>query len=203
MSADPPNSEEAASSRPKWRRRMLFLALGAYLVVLAISPQVATLGFKSRPTADPAVLRAAERERFQPVSWDVLSGFPYDFETFGTLEDASPASLAERHRSLLPLEVRALDGHPIAVRGYVIPVAFADGRVTEFILAAKNEIGCCFGDGLSMNQWIQVAVPQQSGFDFEPMAIATVTGLLEVGEDVRDGIVFSLYRMRDASVRAG
>ena len=77
------------------------------------------------------------------------------------------------------------------------------GRITEFILTAKNEIGCCFGSGLSMNQWIHVAVQEGRAFDLEPFGIATVLGLLEVGEEVRGGTVMSLYRMREATVGSG
>jgi hypothetical protein len=121
----------------------------------------------------------------------------------GALEDASPDALAERNQRLLPPEVRALDRRPIAVRGYVIPITIMRGRVTEFILAAKNEIGCCFGDGLSMNQWIHVAATEGQSFAVEPLSIATVLGRLEVGEEVRNGTVLSLYRMHVATVRSG
>ena len=89
------------------------------------------------------------------------------------------------------------------MRGYVVPITVTRGRITEFVLAAKNELGCCFGSGLSMNQWIHVAVQEGRSFELEPFAIATVLGLREVGEEVRMGTVLSLYRMREATVRSG
>jgi hypothetical protein len=178
--------------------------IATYLAGLALAPQWVFLGFRSAPAlAGAGELEGKEAERFQPVSWELLAGFPYDFEMPGALEDSSPDALAERNQQLIPPEVRALDRRPIAVRGYVIPITITRGRVTEFILAAKNEIGCCFGDGLSMNQWIHVAVPEGRSFDLDPLSIATVLGLLEVGEKVREGTVLSLYRMHEATVRSG
>ena len=51
-----------------------------------------------------------------------------------------------------------------------------------------------------MNQWIQVAMSEDASFDLAPLGIATVMGRLEVGEEVHEGVVLSLYRMREASV---
>ncbi len=204
MKQDAPHREDGPRDRRRFRRWLKYALVATYLAGLALVPQWAVLGFRSAPAlAAEAKLDGGEAERFQTVSWDVLGGFPYDFEMPGALEDASPEALAERNERLIPPEVRALDRRLIAVRGYAIPIAITRGRVTEFILAAKNEIGCCFGTGLSMNQWIHVAVPEGRSVDLQPLGIATVLGLLEVGEEVRQGTVLSLYRMRAATVRSG
>ena len=204
MSHDVPLREDRSREQTRSRRWLKYALIAACLAGLALVPQWVTLGLRSAPVlAGEAELEGKEKGRFQAVSWDLLAGFPYEFEIPGVLEDASPDVLAERNERLIPSEVRALDGRPIAVRGHVIPITITRGRVTEFILAAKNEIGCCFGDGLLMNQWIYVEVPEARAFDLEPFAIATVLGLLDVGEEVREGTVLSLYRMRDVAVRSG
>ncbi len=204
MSQEAPHREARPRERTSHRRWLKYAVIATYLVGLALVPQWVTLGFRGAPAlADEAELEEREKGSFQSVSWDVLAGFPYDFEVPGALEDASPEALAERNERLIPAEVRALDRRPIAVRGFVIPTRLTRGRVTEFILAAKNEIGCCFGDGLAMNQWIRVTIPETRSFDPEPFEIFTVLGFLEVGEEVQRGIVLSLYRMREATVRSG
>ncbi len=204
MTQDAPLREDRPRDRRRLRPWLKVAVVAAYLAGLALVAPWLSLGFRSEAAlAEEVKLEAREAKRFQPVSWEVLGGFPYDFEMPGALEDASPEALAERNQRLIPPEVRALDRRPIAVRGYAIPITIERGRVTEFILAAKNEIGCCFGAGLAMNQWIHVAVPEGRSVDLQPLGIATVLGLLEVGEEVRQGTVLSLYRMREATVRSG
>ncbi len=203
MTEEAPQRAAMARERPRYWRWLKYAVIAVYLLGLALAPQLMSLSFRSTPAVAEAELEGEERERFETVSWELLGGFAYDFATPGLLEDPSPEVLAERHERLFPAEVRALDQSPVAVRGFVLPIAMQDGRVTEFILAAKNEIGCCFGDGLSMNQWIHVAAPEGRAFDLKPLAVATVLGLLEVGEEVDRGVVLSLYRMRGATVRAG
>ncbi len=204
MSQEAPRGEARPREQTRTRRWLKHLLIVVYMIGLAHVPYWLSVGFPdSQALAEEPELRGAERERFRPVSWDVLGGFPYEFEMPGALEDSSPEALAARNERLIPPEVRALDRLPIAVRGYVIPVTITGGRVTEFILAAKNEIGCCFGSGLSMNQWIHVVAQEGRSFDLEPFEIATVLGLIEVGEEVRKGTVLSLYRMREATVRSG
>ncbi len=204
MSQDSGIRAGAPRERTRKRRGLKYLVIAGYLLALALVPHLVFLGFRDAPViAGEAELEGQERDAFQSVSWDTLASFPYDFELPGTLEDASPEALAQRNERLIPAQVRALDRLPIAVRGYVIPISIEQGRVTEFILAAKNEIGCCFGDGLSMNQWIHVFVPEGRSFDLQPFGVATVLGRLEVGEVVEQGTVMSLYRMREATVRSG
>ena len=203
MTPDAPPTEDPTPNRPRVRRGLKYALIVTYLAALALVPDWAFLGFRATPMAEDATLEESEAERFRPVSWETLGGFPYEFEVPGALEDASAVALAQRNEQLLPAAVRALDQSSVAVRGYVIPIEIRRGRVTAFILAAKNEIGCCYGDGLAMNQWILVSVPQGEKFPFGEPRLATVMGVLEVGEVVQEGTVMSLYRMNEATVRSG
>jgi len=197
------NDGQAETRRQFRPGRAVKLALvSAYLGGLATVPHLMTLGFGSGPAvAEPAQLAAEEAGRFQPVSWEQLGGFAYDFGLAGMLADTSEEALARRHREILPQRVRSLDGSWIALRGYVIPTEIRGDLVRSFILAAKNEVGCCFGDGLAMNQWVAVEVPEERQFRCEPFALATVLGTLDVGEEVEDGYVMSLYRMAAQEIR--
>ncbi len=204
MSEEAPNGADSSRKRSRHWRWIKYAVIACYLVGLALIPQWVSFGFRSAPAlAEEAELEGVEAERFQPISWEDLGGFAYEFDTPGMLADASPEALAERHERLIPAEVRALDRRPVAIRGFVLPISIVNGRVSEFILTAKNEMGCCFGDGLSMNQWIHVAVPEGRSTELKPFGIATVLGVLEVGEEVKRGTVLSLYRMNGAAVRPG
>lgn len=204
MSRDSEDQGAQRKSRTRIGRGLKYAFVATYLMWLALVPEWATLGLRSTPMlAEEAELDDSDAEHVDTVSWELLGGFSYEFDTPAALEDVSPDVLAQRNERLIPAEVRSLDRRTVAVRGYAIPVVMKNGRTTEFILAAKNELGCCFGDGLSMNQWIHVAAPEGDSFDVTPFAITTVLGVLEVGEDVRMGTVLSLYRMNDATVQSG
>ncbi len=204
MSEDAPPTPSERKKPTTAARVVKYVVITTYVVGFLSSPQWLPLMFPETPVVtEQAALDGVEAQDFETISWNRLGGFPYEFEMAGFLDDASPEVLAERNERLIPTEVRALDGQPVAVRGYAIPVSISQGRVTDFILAAKNEIGCCFGAGLAMNQWIHVAVPEGQVFDIEPYEIATILGRLEVGEEVKQGTVLSLYRLRDATARRG
>ncbi|MEM7412809.1 MAG: hypothetical protein AAF430_21430 [Myxococcota bacterium] len=202
MTGEAPPAAQTRQERPLVRRGFKYALVATYLGWLVFVPEWAFLGFRSGPVAEEATLEQSEAERYPPISWETLGGFPYEFEVPGTLDNMTPAALTERHERLIPSHVRALDRRTVALRGYVIPMVIERGRVTEFILAAKNELGCCFGDGLAMNQWVRVAVPEGEKVEFGKPKLATVLGVLEVGEEVLEGTVMSLYRMHDATVRS-
>jgi hypothetical protein len=151
--------------------------------------------------AGAARVTGAEESRFQSIGWDVLGGFVYDPVLPDDLLNPSREQLARRAEQVIPPGVRALDGHAIALRGYVIPMEIRNDRVLSFILAAKNQIGCCFGDGLAMNQWVSVDVPQDLAVEADMLEPATVLGELDVGEEIADGYVMSLYRMKAHKIR--
>ena len=196
------HTESMRASGPRNHARLA--RLGACLLAVAAIPCASTHAVQGGgATAGIAELGRGEDGRFRTVSWDLLSGFPYDFEIPGMLEQASKEEIARRSREIIPARVRALDGQLIALRGYVIPTEMEGDVVRSFILAAKNEVGCCFGAGLSMNQWVAVEVPEGDGFRCDPFVLATVLGKIEVGEEVEDGWVLSLYRMAAQKIRKG
>jgi len=181
--------------------RLRWIVIAVYLIVLATSPRVAFLGLGAAATAGAASLSEDEASRFRAVSWETLGGFPYEFAPPGSLRAATPAELEKRNEEILPASVRTLDGAAVAIRGFVIPLTIRKGRVSEFVLAAKNDIGCCFGDGLAMNQWIVTSVEPGQEFPMKDFMEATALGRLSVGEEIKEGTVFSLYRLRASRIR--
>jgi hypothetical protein len=159
----------------------------------------------SAPTAAsdlPAAPSGIEGD-YAAIDWRLLAGFDYEDPKPGTLKGLDAAALARRNADL-PKKVRALHGKPIALRGYLIPARMdAQGRVSEFMLSAKNDLGCCFGFGVKMNEWVYVTLaPGADPPSDEPLALVTALGSFDVGEEVKNGSVYSLYRMTADRVRA-
>jgi len=87
-----------------------------------------------------------------------------------------------------------------AFDGYMIPVDFAERKVTTFLLS-RYVANCCFGAMPRLDEWIEVEVSAPGGVDYVPFRVVRVTGSFEVGELLDDyGYVRSLYRMKADSV---
>ncbi len=184
-----------SSRRARWLHRLL-LAL-ALFALATIPTWMVLLPPAPSSTADPPELPQAAAGEYAPVPWELLSGFVYDLPLGRELAGRTADQLRERTERIFPEAVRALDGRHVAVRGFLIPAQIRQGKVTQFILAAKNEVGCCFGDGLGISEWIVVDAEQAEDVSRDFLGQVTTLGTLEVGEDVTEGgYVMSLYRMK-------
>ncbi|MBM4382364.1 MAG: DUF3299 domain-containing protein [Deltaproteobacteria bacterium] len=172
---------------PKKRTWRAAFGFGAYLAFVFGG----ALWIAGSPETAEADLNRAERAKYSVVSWAQLT------------RSSVPATLWEEPRApvVLPADVKALDGKSVALRGFVIPTWVEAGGVREFVLAAKNEIGCCFGDGLTINQLVVVSVPETKKLRLEPYRLMTVLGTLAVGEERSGEMLLSLYRMTADDVR--
>lgn len=95
----------------------------------------------------------------------------------------------------VPTPVQAMDGARVALRGYAIPLAYEGAQVTELLLAARNDLGCCFGVGMQPTEWVLVRW-SPPGIDVPPTTTPiTVLGRLQVVPETVDGALQSLYRM--------
>ncbi len=184
-----------SSRHPRWLHRLL-LALGLFALV-TIPTWMMLLPPAPSSTADPPELSQAAEGEYTPVPWELLSGFVYDLPPGRRLAGRTADQLRERTERIFPEAVRALDGRRVAIRGFFIPAEISQGKVTQFILAAKNDVGCCFGDGLGISQWIVVDAEEAEDVVRGFPGQVTTLGTLEVGEEVTDGgYVMSLYRMK-------
>ena len=88
-----------------------------------------------------------------------------------------------------------LDGKPIQVDGFALPLEFASGAVTRFFLT-PDQMGCCFGGAPGFNQVVEVVVEPPGKKGIATYGAYAVRGKLEVGAAKDDsGYVTSLYRL--------
>ena len=159
------------------------LAATALLVLVASGPAAS----QSPPT--PTV------PGYAPVDWKVLADWVYEDPGIGGIEDASAESLKRRHQQL-PAEVRALGGKKVSVAGFAVPAETdEEGRITSLMLLGRNELDCAFGHYPGMNEWILVELRQPDLVELEPYEPMRAFGRMDVGEEVEDRTVISLYRL--------
>ena len=124
--------------------------------------------------AAPSVDTADVPKGYLPVKWSTLGGFTY------------------KEGMELPEEVMALNGKKIAMTGYMMSIGQFE-NIHTFILV-ESGWSCCFGEVPDTHQVLMCTIPEDEiGLD-NIVAPILVTGTLDIGEEVEDGWVVSLYR---------
>lgn len=98
-------------------------------------------------------------------------------------------------QSLIPTSARAFNNRKVSIRGYVVPVDVDRMGTREFVLSAHID-SCHFGVIGGPEEWVYVTMVPGRAIPNVGSTPVTVFGLLSVGEDVRDGVIDSVYRMR-------
>jgi hypothetical protein len=130
-----------------------------------------------------AALRAAPTVTvpagYDAVSWRTLGGFEY---TEGMK---------------LPDDVRKLNGAKVGIAGYMMTIEEVE-NIHEFLLV-EAFWSCCFGTPPNVNQVIMVRIEGARGVEYTSAPVL-ILGTLEVGEQIEDGFVTSVYRIKATSV---
>ena len=139
---------------------------------------------------------APERDGFRSINFDELASFEYDPIAAGVplLGSAPNPQQTTERVDQIPPAIRKLNGTRAGVSGFMMPIEMEKDRVKSFLLM-RNQMACCFGMMVGFNEWIFVELPEGRPTKFVPDVPIVAYGTLEVGEEVEDGIVMSIYRM--------
>lgn len=151
---------------------------------VGVAPQIA-------PGGEPkdVELKLEAEGDFSHVSFEALAAFDYDpYLVMETLQDGG------KPPEQIPASVRGLNQRKLAIQGFMVPVQLVKERVKYFLLV-RNQMLCCFGVAIGMNEWIYVTMDEKADARYVPDVPVVVYGTLHVGEEMRDGMVMSIYRM--------
>lgn len=152
------------------------------LATLVSAFSLVALAAAARPAG--AQLRVAAK--YQPVAFDLLSSFDIDMPDPLDPKPAPP-------NILVPDPVKALNGRLIALRGFMLPLDLDAKGVSKFMLNASLDM-CYFGAPVRFNDWVMVTMPAGKKAKFSHLP-TNVTGRFEVGQELKNGRIVSLYRM--------
>ncbi len=127
------------------------------------------------------------------LTWADLGGWDYQFPSDADLAKVAPEAAPSLEK--FPENIRKMNGQKIRIEGFMIPSDVVDGKIKGFVLL-KSQMGCCFGVMPLMNEWIYVTMAGDKTVDYMPDILLSTTGVLEMGEQVREGTVVSIYRMQ-------
>jgi hypothetical protein len=147
------------------------------------------------PTATPVVVPAApptgEQRKPHPV--------PKDGETLDiTIKQLGNFDFDQEKGGNIPDDVKRLSGHPVKLRGFMIPMDQADS-ITQFALV-PSLFACCFGQPPQIQHTIIVNCPKGKAVSYFPDEIQ-VEGTLKVDEKKEDGFIVSIFEMDCQSVK--
>ncbi|MBS2035098.1 DUF3299 domain-containing protein [bacterium] len=123
---------------------------------------------------------------FRDISWKELASFAYT-------PSLSPLS-KKPHPVSLPRAITGLNGRSLRVVGYMMPVEMDGENVASFVLV-RNQALCCYGKTPAMNEWVLVRFRPGTAVPMNMDRPLAVEGTFEVGEQIEEGAVVSLYRM--------
>ena len=125
-------------------------------------------------------------QSYQRVDFNKLSNYEYELpDPF----DPTPRTLLNE----VPAAIKALNGKLVSIEGFMLPLDLNPEGVSQFMLNASIDM-CYFGAPVRMNEWILVKMKGGRRAKFTHLAL-NVKGRLEVGEEMKNGRVASLYRL--------
>ncbi len=150
----------------------------------------------ARPVDAPdAADSGTTRSGYGYLSFRTLSNFTYPEPAPGsggsTGFQAPPGPEDEK----IPAPIRNYHNRDVLVMGYMLPLGRTpEGRVSAFLLMRDQSL-CCFGATPRVNDFIAVKMePGTSAPDIQDEPIL-VSGRLDVGAIVEEGVLLGLYKM--------
>jgi hypothetical protein len=142
---------------------------------------------------DPFKFEKTRDGKHLKVTFNALGSFEYDVPDPDALL-ASPDP-TKPLKEQIPQPIKKLDNKEVVIVGFMVPVEVDNnGNVKSFALT-QNQMFCCFGVPPGMNEWVMVSMEGNPAKYYSDLPIAAF-GKLEVGEEIEDGYVMSVYRMR-------
>lgn len=133
----------------------------------------------------------SNKSEYKSLSFYKLSSFEY--YTPG-LDEEKPDP-EKQAKNKIPDDILALNGQKVSLSGYMLPYKVDDqGNVTEFSLNGNFDM-CYFGAPVSLNEWVMVKMDENLSVKYTHKPIK-ISGTFEVGEEMKDGQIASLYRLK-------
>lgn len=168
-------------------------------IIGSVPPPANMEAYLNRPpiSATAELAKATtDAKGYRRIPFDILSSYEYMIPTLVVDKETE-----EQLKNQIPEYVKSLDDTKVSIEGYMVPLDIKDEKVKSFILTNSMML-CCFGAMPWINEWIYVEMEGESTADFFNDTVIRVSGVLDVGEEIEDGIVLSLYRMDGQSVES-
>jgi hypothetical protein len=133
------------------------------------------------------------KDGFFPVGFEQLAGFRFAV-TDRIMDPARNSQVTlDGATNQIPAAIRALNDHPVSVKGFMLPMQFNGSLATDFLLM-RNQNLCCYGMFPKITEWVNV---HMAGKGVKPIVDqpVTISGTFHVGEVRENGNLVGIYRL--------
>jgi len=142
--------------------------------------------------APAARASAAGADKTAPVQVDFAQLASFNFSRLLEGVGSSGAAKYVIGREL-PQLVEKLDNRRVIVAGYMLPLRWKKGRVTEF-LVMRDTNSCCYGQPPKINELIRVKIPRE-GVEAQMDVPLFFQGTLRIAPVITDGVLETVYAL--------
>jgi hypothetical protein len=131
--------------------------------------------------------------KFLKVTFSALGGYKYELPDPEVVRASADPTKPPTQQ--IPEPLMKIHGEQVVIVGFMVPFDIdRKGNVKSFALT-QNQAFCCFGIPPAMNELVMVTMEEGKTAPFLNNIPLAVYGKIEVGEEIDDGYVLSLYRM--------
>ena len=149
------------------------------------------------PVAPAAGAESSKTEEFAAIGFEQLAGFNYEMPDETSVNTNAPAKPGKEQ---IPKDIKALNNHKVALKGFMLPLKVEGGLITE-LLILRDQSMCCYGSVPRINEWVSVKMVGKGVRPIMDQAI-TLYGALKVGEMYENGYLVGIYQL-DGEKMAG
>lgn len=136
--------------------------------------------------------------QYTKVTFSALGSFEYELPDPDVIRESADPTKPPKEQ--IPSEIKDLDAEPVVVVGFMVPIEIdREGKVKSFALT-QNQAFCCYGVPPGMNEWIMVEMEEGKTAPFKLDLPVATYGQIDVGEEIEDGYILSIYRMTGGEV---
>lgn len=148
--------------------------------------------------SDPTNFEKTPDGQWWKVTFAALGSFKYEVPDPDELRKS--ATPTKPLKDQIPPKIKALDKQKALVLGFMVPIEITrEGKVKSFAIT-QNQQFCCFGVPPAMNEWVMVTMEDGKTADYIMDLPVAAYGQLDVSEEIEDGYVLSMYRMKASEV---
>jgi len=144
-------------------------------------------------TNAPLKFVTLEGKQYGSLSYRQLASFDFKITHEMAARDADPEVATKSVLEQIPADVKVFNGKAVALTGFMVPVDWKDGLVTDSMLV-PNRMCCCFGMTPRINELVVVHTTGQ-GFKAVLDVPMSVLGTFHAGAIRVDGYLIGIYQI--------
>jgi hypothetical protein len=132
-------------------------------------------------------------DKYRSLSFQQLAAFSFNVTDEMSSQDANVLVATVRVLKQIPTSVKAMNKSAVALTGFMLPVKWSEGLVTDFMLL-PNQMGCCYGRMPRLNEIIIVNTSGKGVKLLKDIPVC-VLGRFHVGAIRNNNYLVGIYQM--------